>query len=169
VGSKTGLVAACLFRVNTRPRKPIATKIAPTTISQYGKVIDESRSIYSPLAPTCWVLQNDPNARYSGHSELLQRPQLARKELGDPSRPQRVIAIAIEALKLPAADIPAEQELHGFAALRAGWRRSVFGHDARLDQARALPNSLSPMNAETGAAMAKIKSVNLWLSARSPT
>ena len=50
VGSESGLVAACLFRVNTRPRKPSATKIAPAIISQCGKLIDESMSIYFPFA-----------------------------------------------------------------------------------------------------------------------
>ena len=46
VGSESGLVTACLFRVNTRPRKPIATKIVPAIISQCGKLIDERMSIY---------------------------------------------------------------------------------------------------------------------------
>jgi hypothetical protein len=50
VGSETGLVAACLFRVNTRPRKPIATKIAPAIINQCAKLIDESRAIYFAFA-----------------------------------------------------------------------------------------------------------------------
>jgi hypothetical protein len=50
VGSESGLVAACLFRVNTKPRKPSATKIAPAIISQCGKLIDESMSIYFPFA-----------------------------------------------------------------------------------------------------------------------
>jgi len=45
-GSESGLVAACLLRVNTRPREPIAIEIAPAIISQYGNLIDESRSIY---------------------------------------------------------------------------------------------------------------------------
>ena len=46
----SGLVAACLFRVNTSPRKPIDTKIAPAIISQCGNSIDQSRSIYLPFA-----------------------------------------------------------------------------------------------------------------------
>ncbi len=50
VGSDSGLVAACLFRVNTSPRKPIDTKIAPAIISQCGNSIDQSRSIYLPFA-----------------------------------------------------------------------------------------------------------------------
>jgi hypothetical protein len=43
-GGESGLVATSLFRVNARPRKPIAIKTAPATISQWGNPIDESRS-----------------------------------------------------------------------------------------------------------------------------
>jgi hypothetical protein len=42
-------VAASLFRVNARPRKPIAIKTAPAIISQWGNPIDESRPIYFSL------------------------------------------------------------------------------------------------------------------------
>lgn len=49
-GSKSGLVTACLCRVNTRPKKPIATKTAPAIISQCGNLIDDSKSIYFPFA-----------------------------------------------------------------------------------------------------------------------
>jgi hypothetical protein len=49
-GGDSGLVATSLFRVNARPRKPIAIKIAPPIISQCGNSIDESKSIYFPFA-----------------------------------------------------------------------------------------------------------------------
>ena len=61
---------------------------------------------------------------------LLQGPQFTSQELCDIGRPQRVIALAIEALKLPAADILAQQELHRPAALRADRRWRIFRHDA---------------------------------------
>jgi hypothetical protein len=48
-GSESGLVATSLLRVNARPRKPIAIKIAPPIISQCGNSIDESRPIYFPF------------------------------------------------------------------------------------------------------------------------
>ena len=49
-GGESGLVATSLFRVNARPRKPIAIKIAPPIISQCGNSIDESKPIYFPFA-----------------------------------------------------------------------------------------------------------------------
>jgi hypothetical protein len=45
-GSESELVATSLFRVNARPRKPIAIKRAPPIISQCGNSIDESKPIY---------------------------------------------------------------------------------------------------------------------------
>ena len=45
----SGVSSARMFRAN-RPRKPIATKVAPAIISQCGKLIDESRSTYFPFA-----------------------------------------------------------------------------------------------------------------------
>jgi hypothetical protein len=49
-GGESGLVATSLFRVNARPTKPIAIKIAPPIISQSGNSIDESKPIYFPFA-----------------------------------------------------------------------------------------------------------------------
>jgi hypothetical protein len=47
---ESGLVVTSLFRLNARPRKPIAIKIAPPIISQCGNSIDESKLIYFPFA-----------------------------------------------------------------------------------------------------------------------
>jgi hypothetical protein len=58
--------------------------------------------------------------------------------------------------EISAADILAEQESHGLAALRAERWGCVLAHATlTLDQARVLPNSPSPINAETGAVMDK--------------
>ena len=48
--SESGLGATSLFRVNARPSKLVAIKIAPPIISQCGNSIDESRPIYFPFA-----------------------------------------------------------------------------------------------------------------------
>jgi hypothetical protein len=58
-------------------------------------------------------------------------------------------------LKLPAANALAQQELHGFFALRANRGRGVFGHDAHAGSGASATNSLSPIAAGTGAVMAK--------------
>jgi hypothetical protein len=49
-GGESGLVATTsLFRANTRPRRPIAIKMAPPIISQCGNAIDKSKRIDLPL------------------------------------------------------------------------------------------------------------------------
>jgi hypothetical protein len=45
LGGDSGLVATSLFRVNARPRKPIAIKLAPPIMSQCDNSIDESNPI----------------------------------------------------------------------------------------------------------------------------
>jgi hypothetical protein len=62
------------------------------------------------------------------HRLSIQRSQPTTKKLGDFRRPQGIVTIAIQALKFPAADILAEQELHWLATLRTGGRRGIFGH-----------------------------------------
>ena len=69
-GSELGSVATSLFRVNARPRKPIAIKIAPPTISQCGNSIAESKRIYFPFA-----LLPSPTMRQS-----VSQPTVGRKE-----------------------------------------------------------------------------------------
>jgi hypothetical protein len=49
-GGDSGLVVTSLFRVNARPTKPIAIKLAPPIISQCGNWIDESNPIISSSA-----------------------------------------------------------------------------------------------------------------------
>jgi hypothetical protein len=70
-GGESGLVATSLFRVNARPSKPIAIKIAPPIISQCGNSIDESKPIYFPfhLEPTAC----------RPHADTLQRNNLRTK------------------------------------------------------------------------------------------
>jgi hypothetical protein len=64
-------------------------------------------------------------------------------------------AVALNALELAGASL-CDQEMHWLATLRAGRRGGFLGMTLTLDQARALPISLSPVNAEDGAAMAKV-------------
>jgi hypothetical protein len=45
---ESGLVVACLFQVNTRPRKPKTNKTVPAIISQCG---NKSRSIFPSITP----------------------------------------------------------------------------------------------------------------------
>jgi hypothetical protein len=67
-----------------------------------------------------------------------------------------VITVAIKALEFAAAGL-LEQETHRPTALRTNGRRGVLRHRTlTLDQARALPNSLSPNTAEDGAVMNKV-------------
>ena len=59
---------------------------------------------------------------------LLQWPQFCSQELCHLGQPHRVVASAIETLEFPAADILAQQELHGLAALHADRSWGIFGH-----------------------------------------
>jgi hypothetical protein len=43
-----------------------------------------------------------------------------------------------------------DDEVERLVASRTSWRRWVLRHDAHLEQARALPDSLSPINAANG-------------------
>jgi hypothetical protein len=61
----------------------------------------------------------------------------------------------------------AKQELHALATLRADRGRGVLGHGKlALDQARALPNSQSPITAEDGAVIKTASFGEFNLSAR---
>jgi hypothetical protein len=60
---------------------------------------------------------------------LIQGPKFTGEKFGDIRRPQGIVAVAIETLKLPAADVLAQQEPHWLFALRTGRGRGVFGHD----------------------------------------
>jgi hypothetical protein len=80
--------------------------------------------------PEKLAVRRDDKGPVSGHSGLLQSSQVASQELCDIGRPQWIVALAIEALKLPASDVLAEQESHWLAALCADGGRGVFRHDA---------------------------------------
>jgi hypothetical protein len=67
--------------------------------------------------------------RTIGHALSFHGSWFANQELCDIERPQRIVALAIEALKLPAAGVLLEQELLELAAIRADMRQGTFLHE----------------------------------------
>jgi hypothetical protein len=76
-------------------------------------------------------------------------------EFCDIRRTQRVLTIAIDALKLPTADVFAQQKSHRLPTLGADGRLGVFRHDAHAGSGASATNSLSPIATGTRAVMAK--------------
>jgi hypothetical protein len=90
----------------------------------------------SPLAtPSTFGLSDIDRRPYFGGCSSTKAALTSRAAIHQsgalPPRPTATgHRLAIEALKLPAADILAQQELHRPAALRADRRRRIFRHDA---------------------------------------
>jgi hypothetical protein len=81
------------------------------------------------------------------HLDSIHWSQFITKKLGDFGRPERVIALAIQALELPAAGFT-EQKSHWLATLRADRGRGVLWHGRsrgiRREHYRTLCHRLMP-------------------------
>jgi hypothetical protein len=99
-GAESGLVATSLFRVNARPRKPIAIKITPPIISQCGKFDRRKQSHLFPLRLQSEVDRTvrDRNPRSEG--SLLPNVN-ARWRTALSLRQRRFEITATASLKLP--------------------------------------------------------------------